>query len=74
MFVKSLQWRDEDDLAIDVDDDHTGGGWSSPEVDSGGVSPSGLLRRQPSVSLFLVSLVWRLSLRKTSVGSLYRCF
>ena len=32
--------------------------------------PSDLLRRQSSVSLFLVSLVWRLSLRKTS-GALY---
>ena len=39
MFAKSLQWRDEDDLAVDVDDDHAGGGWSPPEVDSGGVSP-----------------------------------
>ena len=26
MFVKSLQWRDGDDLAVDVDDDHAGGG------------------------------------------------
>ena len=39
MFAKSLQWRDGDDLAVDVDDDHAGGGWSPPEVDSGGVSP-----------------------------------
>ena len=38
MFAKSLQWRDGDDLAVDVDDDHAGGGWSPPEVDSGGVS------------------------------------
>ena len=26
MFAKSLQWRDGDDLAIDVDDDHARGG------------------------------------------------
>ena len=39
MFAKSLQWRDGDDLAVDVDDDHVGGGWSPPEVDSGGISP-----------------------------------
>ena len=39
MFTKSLQWRDGDDLAIDVDDDHVGGGWSPSEVDFGGVSP-----------------------------------
>jgi len=45
MFAKSLQWRDGDDLAVDVDDDHAGGGWSPPEVDFGGVPPSDLLRR-----------------------------
>ena len=28
MFDKSLQWRDGDDLAIEVDDKHAGGGWS----------------------------------------------
>ena len=26
MFAKSLQWRDGDDLAVDVDDEHAGGG------------------------------------------------
>ena len=31
MFAKSLQWRDGDDLAVDVDDDHA----------EGGVEPSG---------------------------------
>ena len=39
MFAKILQWRDGDDLAVGVDDDHAEGGWSPPEVDSGGVSP-----------------------------------
>ena len=39
MFAKSLQWRDGDDLAVDVDDKHTGGGWSPPEVASGDISP-----------------------------------
>ena len=42
-------------------------------------SPAGLRRSSPlqsaaSWSLFLVSLVWRLFLRKTSGGSLYRRF
>ena len=48
MFSKSLQWGDGDDLAVDVDDEHAGGGWSPPEA----FPPSDLLRRQPSVSLF----------------------
>ena len=64
MFAKSLQWRDGDDLAVDVDDDHAGGGWSPPEVDSGGVSP---LRSSPaaafclSVSCFsrVAALLWK---------------
>ena len=50
MFAKSLQWRDGDDLAVDVDDDHAGGGWSPPEVDSGGVSP---LRSSPAAAFCL---------------------
>ena len=41
---------DGDDLAVDVDDDHAGGGWSPPEVDSGGVSP---LRSSPAVAFCL---------------------
>ena len=39
MFAKSLQWRDGDDLAVDVDDEHAGGGVEPSEGDSGGVSP-----------------------------------
>ena len=74
MFAKSLQWRDGDDLAVDVDDEHTGGGWSPPEVDSGGVSPSDLLRRQPSVSLFLVLCFSATSPRNSSGGYFYRRF
>ena len=50
MFAKSLQWRDGDDLAVDVDDEHAGGGWSPPEVDSGGVSP---LRSSPAAAFCL---------------------
>ena len=50
MFAKSLQWRDGDDLAVDVDDDHVGGGWSPPEVDSSGVSP---LRSSPAAAFCL---------------------
>ena len=75
MFAKSLQWRDGDDLAVDVDNDHAGGGWSPPEVDSGGVFP---FRSSPAaafcLSLFLVSLVCRLSSEKTSGDLLYRRF
>ena len=52
MFAKSLQWRDGDDLAVDVDDEHTGGGWNPPEVIPAAFPPSDLLRRQPCVSLF----------------------
>ena len=32
MFAKRLKWGDGDDLAVDVDDEHTEGGWSHPEV------------------------------------------
>ena len=53
-----------DDLAVEVDDEHTGGGWSPPEVDSGGVSP---LRSSPAAALclyvsgfaFLRRLLWK---------------
>ena len=64
MFAKSLQWRDGDDLAVDVDDVHAGGGWSPPEVDFGGVSP---LRSSPTAAfclsvsgfVFLRRLLWK---------------
>ena len=52
MFAKSLQWGDGDDLAVDVDDEHAGGGWSPPEEIPAAFPPSDLLRRQPSDSLF----------------------
>ena len=44
--------RDGADLAVDVDDEHAGGGWSPPGVIPAAFPPSDLLRRQPSVSLF----------------------
>ena len=44
-----------------VDGDSGDGMEKTSGSDSDGVSPSDLLRRRPSVSLFLVSLVWRLS-------------
>ena len=50
--AKSLQWVDGDDLAIDVDDEHVGGGWSLPEGIPAAFPPSDLLRREPSDSLF----------------------
>lgn len=52
MFAKSLQWGDGDDPAVDVDDEHAGGGWSLPEMIPAALPPSDLLRRQPSDSLF----------------------
>ena len=64
MFAKSLQWRDGDDLAVDVDDDHAGGGWSSPEVDSGVVSP---LRSSPAAA-FCLSISGFLFLRHPPSG------
>ena len=42
--------RSGDDLGVDVDDDHVGGGWRPPKVDSGGVSP---LRSSPVAALCL---------------------
>ena len=51
------------------------GGWRRPpEVIPAAFPPSDILRRQPSVSLFLVSLVWWLSRKKTSGDLLYRRF
>ena len=70
MFAKSLQWRDGDDLAVDVDDDHTGGGWSPPEVDSGSVSP---LRSSPAAA-FCLSIYGFVFLRRLpleNVGGLF---
>jgi hypothetical protein len=45
MFAKSLQGRDGDDLAVDVDAEHAGGGWSPPKVIPEAFSPSDLLWR-----------------------------
>ena len=59
MFAKSLQWGDGDDLAVDVDDEHAGGGWSPPEAIPAAFPPSDLLWRQPSVSLFRGSVFLR---------------
>ena len=42
--------------------------------DSGSVSPSDLLRRQPSVSLFLVLCFSTASLRNSSGDYFYSCF
>ena len=74
MFAKSLQWRDGDDLAVDVDDEHAGGGWSPPEAIPAAFPPSDLLRRQPSVSLFRGSVFVRRSFQRTSGDLFYRRF
>ena len=65
-----LQWRDGDDLAVDVDDDHAGGGWSTPEVDSGGVSS---LRSSPAAAfcLSVSSFVFIHRLLLENVGELF---
>ena len=60
MFAKSLQWKDGDDIAVDVDDDHAEGGWSPPEVDSGGVSPL----RSSSAATFCLSVSGFVFLRR----------
>ena len=39
MFANRLQWRDGADLAVDVDDEHAGGGVEPSGGDPGGVSP-----------------------------------
>ena len=74
MFAKSLQWRDGDDLAVDVDDEHAGGGWSPPEVIPVAFPPSDLLRRQPSDSLFRGFVFLRPSSRNSSGDYFYRRF
>ena len=74
MFAKSLQWRDGDDLAVDVDDEHAGGGWSPPEVIPATFPPSNILRRQPAVSLFLFLSCGVSPFEKCRGGSLYRRF
>ena len=60
------------DCGVDGD---SGGGMEKPSGgDSGGDSPSDLLRPQPSVSLFLVSCFSAASLWKTSGDPLYSRF
>ena len=68
MFAKSLQWRDGDDLAVDVDYEHAGGGWSPPEAIPAAFPPSDLLRRQPSDSLFRGSVFLRRLLSRNVMG------
>ena len=70
MFAKSLQWRDGDDLAVDVDDEHAGGGWSPPDVIPVAFPPSDLLRRQPSVSCFVV-FVFSAAFSRNSLGDYF---
>ena len=74
MFAKSLQWRDGDDLSIDVDDVHAGGGGALRRWIPAAFPPSDLLRWQPSVSLFLVLCFSAASLWKTSGDYFYRRF
>ena len=74
MFAKSLQWRDGDDLAVDVDDDHIRGGGALRRWIPAAFPPFDLLRRQSSVSLFLFLCFCAASLRNSSGGSLYKSF
>ena len=48
MFAKRLQRGEKGDVAVDVDDDHAGGGWSHPEAIPVAFPPSDLLRRRTS--------------------------
>ena len=53
MFAKRLQQgygEDEGGVAVDVDDDHAGGGWSHPEAIPAVVPPSDLRRRRTADS------------------------
>ena len=54
-----LHGGDGEVLAVDVDDEHAGGGWSPPEAIPAAFPPSDLLRRQPSDSLFRGSVFLR---------------
>ena len=74
MFAKSLQWRDGDDLDVDVDDDHTGRGGALRRWILAVFPPFDLLRRQPSASLFLVFRFSAACFWKTSGDLLYRRF
>ena len=53
MFAKRLQWGDGEDVAVDVDADHAGGGWSHPEAIPAAFPPSELHRRRTTDPLFL---------------------
>jgi hypothetical protein len=53
MFAKRLQRGMRGDVAVDVDDDYAGGGWSLPEAIPAAFPPSDLHRRRPADSLFL---------------------
>ena len=48
MFSKRLQRGEKGDVAVDVDDDHAGGGWSQPEAIPAAFPPSDLLQRRTS--------------------------
>ena len=74
MFAKRLQWKDGADLAVDVDDEHAGGGWSPLEVILVAFPPSNLLRWQPSDSLFRGFVFLRRLLAKLLGGYFYSRF
>ena len=67
---------DGDGAGLDggVDGDSRGGMEKTSGGDSGGVSPSDLLRRQPSVSLFLILCFSAASFWKTSGDYFYSRF
>ena len=55
-------------LAVDVDDEHAGGGWSPSEAIPAAFPPSDLLRRQPPDSLFRGSVFLRHLLSRNARG------
>lgn len=75
MFAKRLQWRDGADLAVDVDDEHAGGGVEPSGGDPGGVSPPPIFSGGSLLSLcFVVSSLGAASLSKRLGDPLYSRF
>ena len=74
MFAKSLQWGDGDDLAVDVDDEHAGGGWSPPEVIPAAFPPPIFSGGSLLTLCFVVFCFSAASFRETTGDLFYRRF
>ena len=71
MFAKSLQWGDGDDLNIDVDDEHAGGGVEPSKGDSGGVSPPPIFSGGSLLTLCFVVLCFSVASFPKGVGDYF---